>query len=788
MRQGLTGLPADSAELVQWSTADLRRKADARARGCYGMTVTYSPKVFIPLTTWCRDACGYCTFADGPKRQRAPFLTVDEVLAFARQGVAAGCHEALFTLGEAPESRYPQAQEWLAERGFDSTVDYLVSVAAQVREETGLLPHLNPGTLDANSWSKVRDVAVSAGAMLETIRDGLPAHRGAPDKTAAKRLQMLDTAGQLKIPFTTGLLVGIGDSEADRIQALLAVRASHERHGHIHEVIIQNFLPKQGTAMVHQQPCPVDDHLRTIALARLILPTTVHIQAPPNLADDPFKLICSGIDDLGGISPVTIDHVNPERPWPHVEDLEKMLTKNGFELRSRLPLHPEYAARPEEVYVHSGDAGARLAAAVYRRADACGFARSDPGSLPAGDNRSKGAVHRMVSRSPMWAAGVRPGPPTVVGQVADVSARIRAAVDGVLAAATLHSTDRRDVEALLTAHGADLKYVANAADELRADLVGADVTFVRNANINYTNVCTFSCGFCAFSKGPRSTSERDAPYLLDRPQLSARIQEALAADATEVCLQGGIHPHFDGQTYLKIAKQVAAEAPTLHIHAFSALEVYEAARREGVSLGEYVQILKAAGVKTIPGTAAEILHDEVRAEICADKISADEWVQVHRAVHAAGMASTVTIMFGHREQPHHVVEHLFRVAELQSETGGFTEFVPLPFVHHGAPIFVKGKARRGPTWSEVVALTATSRLFFGALLPNVQASWVKCGLSGAGQLLQAGANDLGGTLLSESISRAAGAEHGQYVSAAELNAVLPPGRTLVQRRTDYTKL
>jgi FO synthase len=748
--------------LLQLPTAELLAQAAARRDALFGQRVTFSPKVFIPLTRACRDRCAYCTFVTPLARLQSPFLELDQVLEIARQGVAAGCREALFTLGERPEERYPAIRRWLAARGHDTTVSYLAEAARRVVEETGLLPHANAGALSAEELGSLRPVAVSQGAMLESLVGTLNCHRGAPDKRPDRRLATLEAAGTLRIPFTTGLLVGIGDREADRLAALIAIAESHRRHGHVQEVIVQNFLPKAATAMQRVPPATVEAHLRTIALARLVLPDDVRVQAPPNLVDDVTTLLAAGVDDLGGISPVTPDHVNPERPWPRLDELAAMVARVGKTLVPRLAIQPPYAVAPE-TWVDPG-----LQRLVRRHSDAEGLARSD--SWSPGSPTSPPDLLRL-------SGGI--GPASRSGPVAEVLAGLARGED----------VGEDEVVRLFSARGEEVRWVAEAADRRRRELVGDEVTFVVNRNINYTNVCTFRCRFCAFSKGPRSLNLRGEPYLLERDEIIRRVEEAAELGATEVCLQGGIHPSFDGSYYLELARAIHRAVPAMHIHGFTALEVYEGARRLGAPLPEYLAALREAGLRTLPGTAAEILDDPVRRILCPDKIDTETWLEVHRQAHLAGLRSNVTIMFGAVEEPRSWARHLLRTRALQRETGGFTEFVPLPFVHMAAPIYLQGRARPGPTWREVLLVHAVGRLVYGADIPNVQASWVKTGPEGVRQLLQAGANDLGGTLIDENISRAAGAEHGQRMTPADFAALVAPlGRPLVQRTTLYGRV
>lgn len=745
--------------------------------------ITYSPKVFIPLTKLCRDRCGYCTFAQAPNHLPAPYLAPDEVLALAMAGAQAGCHEALFTLGEFPEARYPQAATWLTERGYQDTVDYLVAMCQLVLDETGLLPHANAGALRADDLARLRSVSPSQGMMIESLRADLPAHRGAPDKDPQRRLATLDAAGALAIPFTTGILVGIGESREDRIEALEAIADSHARWGHVQEVIVQNFLPKAGTAMRHYPPCPSDEHLDAINLARSILPVDIAIQAPPNLVADVVSLLDAGIDDLGGISPVTVDHVNPERPWPQIEELSAALAARGAALVPRLTIHPRYVRDPERWL------DPELRFAVQDRSDAAGFARDDPGATfpekyADAVNVGTGAeVVQVGRRSTCWYSGSDIAPPNLIALEGQVTGAVAEVLAGVRSG---QRVDEEQIVTLFGARGAEVGAIAHLADELRFEAVGDVVTFVRNRNINYTNVCTYKCAFCGFSKGPLSLNLRGKPYLLTYQEIAERVHEAVALGATEVCLQGGIHPQFDANTYLDICRTVKEAEPEIHVHGFTALELTEGALRSKLPLRDYLVGMQQAGLRSLPGTAAEILDDEVRAVICPDKITTQEWLDCHEMAHELGLRSNITIMFGSVERPLHWARHLVRTRELQQRTGGFTEFIPLPFVHMAAPIYLKRAARRGPTWRETVLMHAIGRITYRGLIDNVQASWVKLGAAGARQLLRAGVNDLGGTLMDENISRAAGASHGQGIGIDELRAIAEPlGRPLEQRTTVY---
>ena len=750
---------SEALALVEQPWTELARAACRLREAGHGLLVTYSPKVFIPLTKLCRDVCHYCTFARPPRRGERAYLSEAEVMAIARAGAATGCHEALFTLGDKPELRYRAAREELAALGCETTLEYLARCAKLVLEEAGLLPHLNPGVMSRDDLAALREVSVSQGLMLETAsvrlsQRGGP-HFGSPDKLPERRLETVAAAGEEAVPFTTGILIGIGETRRERIEALLAIRDLHERYGHVQEVIVQNFRAKPGTKMAAHPEPSLEELLWTCAAARLLLGAEMNIQAPPNLSYGDFpRLLDAGINDWGGVSPVTIDHVNPEAPWPELERLRQGTEGRGLELAPRLPIYPEYVAELGRW------TDARVAPHVLRRSDADGLARGDA-----------------------WAAGA-PSPPALPPRgsrgltpaVADALAKTR---EGVPLA-------EEDATALLSARGADFHAVCRAADRLRREVCGDTVTYVVTRNINYTNVCYFRCGFCAFSKGRLAANLRGRPYLVPLGEVVRRCEEAWERGAVEVCLQGGIHPGFTGDFYVDVCEAIKAELPDLHVHAFSALEVWQGAATLGLPLPDYLERLRAAGLASLPGTAAEILDDEVRRVICPDKVTTSQWLHVHDAAHRAGLRSTATIMFGHVDTLRHWARHLLRVRDQQRQSGGFTELVPLPFVHMEAPIYLKGLARPGPTFREAVLVHAAARLVLHPWITNVQASWVKLGVEGAQAVLAAGANDLGGTLMNESISRAAGAAHGQEMPPEAMEAAIRAlGRTPRQRTTLY---
>ena len=783
--------------LIDLALDEIMGRARAIRDARTGSRVTYSPKVFIPLTMLCRDSCGYCTFAQPPARLQSPYLSPDEVLAIARQGARMGCHEALFTLGEAPEEKYKVARDWLDEHGYASTVEYLAAMCRLVLDETGLLPHANAGALSRDDLAMLRPVSPSQGMMVETLRDDLPCHRGAPDKDPARRLATLEHAGELGIPFTTGILVGLGETRADRLAALAAIAASHARHGHVQEVIVQNFLPKPRTGMQHEAPCPTEEFLWSIAAARIVLPPEIHVQAPPNLSDDFGALLDAGIDDWGGVSPVTADHVNPERPWPALDRLREVTEARGMVLAPRLTVYPEFIANisldPARQFdpTHNRWIDPSLRFAVLDRCDAESMGRDDPGAVwpekvTAADVVHDGAEVVLVGhRSTPWYSGSENKPPVIVsaGHSHNHRTRVHEILDAHAAGAELGV---EEIVALFRARGPEVRDIAAYADALREQVCGDRVTWVHNRNINYTNVCTFKCKFCGFSKGPLSLNLRGTPYLLTLDDIAQRAREAWNMGATEVTLQGGIHPDFDGDYYVHVTQAVKDAVPDMHVHGFTALEITEGAKRNGEDLRAYLTRIKEAGLASLPGTAAEILDDEARAVLCPDKVNTDEWLECHRVAHQVGLHSNITIMFGSIENPLHWARHIVRTRDLQKETGGFTEFIPLPFVHMASPIYLQKRSRRGPTFRETVLMHAIGRIAYHGLIDNVQVSWVKIGVDGARQLLRAGCNDIGGTLMDENISRAAGANHGQKMTEDSFNALVSPlGRTLAQRTTGY---
>ena len=745
-------------------TRALARVASVLRDQGFRNVVTYSKKVFIPLTHLCRDVCHYCTFAQTPKKLDHPFMEIPQVLDVAKQGANLGCKEALFTLGEKPELRYRVARAWLAENGYQSTLAYLAHAARAVDEETGLLPHLNPGNMTPNEIQTLRPVSPSMGIMLESASErltekGMP-HYGSPDKIPAVRLQTLRDAGAARVPFTTGILIGIGETRRERIESLLAIRDIHREFGHVQEIIVQNFRAKPGTKMRLAPEPDLDDLLWTIAVTRILFGASMSIQAPPNLSPGVLpQIVDAGINDWGGVSPVTPDFVNPEAPWPQLDELSRETALAGKYLQERLTIYPNYAI-DAATWVDDS-----MVASVLDRIDGEGFPRIDPW-CPGDTLPPPAEVLTRITQEP-----------SVVST--DIATILKGMGNG-------NDLDERDIVRLIQARGDDFNAVVQSANQLRDEINGNTVSFVVNRNINYTNICYFKCQFCAFSKGKLSENLRGRPYDLSGEEIQRRVVEAWDRGGTEVCMQGGIHPEYTGQTYIDIVKTVKEAVPEMHLHAFSPLEVWQGAATSNHSLEGYLTELKQAGLGTLPGTAAEILDDEVRSVICPDKINTAQWLEVMETAHRVGFRSTATIMYGHVDEPIHWARHLIRVRDLQKKTGGFTEFVPLPFVHMEAPMYLKGKARRGPTFRETILVHAVARLARHPHITNIQASWVKMGHEGVGAALNAGCNDLGGTLMNESISRAAGTQHGQETSPEKMRHMIESaGRTARQRTTLY---
>ncbi len=761
--------------------------------------ITYSRKVFIPLTRLCRDRCGYCTFATVPGKLPAPYLSPDEVLDVARRGAELGCKEALFTLGDRPEDRWQQARAWLDERGYDDTLSYVRAMAILVLEETGLLPHLNPGVLSWQDFQRLKPVAPSMGMMLETTATRLFAERGgphfgSPDKDPAVRLRVLEDAGRCAVPFTTGILIGIGETLAERADSILAIRQVAREYGGIQEVIVQNFRAKPDTKMRGVPDADLEDLAATIAVARLVLGPGMRIQAPPNLIGDQYSLILrAGIDDWGGVSPLTPDHVNPERPWPQVAELAERTRAAGFSLRERLTVYPGYIREPW--------LDPRLAGHVARLADpASGLAdeQAVPAGLPWqepdgswGESAGRTDLHVTIDTTGRT-SDRRDDFGEVYGDWAEVGTRITARAPQRLRSDVAAALRRAEADpaalsddealALLDADGPELDALAALADAVRADVSGDDVTYVVNRNINFTNVCYTGCRFCAFAQ---RRTDADA-YTLSLDQIADRAAEAWAAGATEVCMQGGIHPDLPGTAYFEIAAGVRQRVPDMHVHAFSPMEVVNGASRTGLPIREWLVRAREAGVGSLPGTAAEILDDDVRWVLTKGKLPTATWIEVITTAHQLGIPTSATMMYGHVDTPAHWVGHLRVIRGIQEQTGGFTEFVLLPFVHQNAPIYLAGLARTGPTRRENRAVHAVSRLLLHGAIGSIQCSWVKLGDDLLLDLLRGGVNDLGGTLMEETISRMAGSQNGSYKTISQLAAmVAPTGRPLRQRTTTY---
>ncbi|MFI0895879.1 bifunctional FO biosynthesis protein CofGH [Streptomyces sp. NPDC020983] len=814
--QGVALDVGEAAVLLQARGADLERLSATAARirdaglaeaGRPGV-VTYSRKVFIPLTRLCRDTCHYCTFVTVPGKLRREghgmYLSPDEVLDIARRGAAMGCKEALFTLGDRPEDRWPEAREWLDAHGYDDTLAYVRAMAVRVLEETGLLPHLNPGVLSWTDLQRLKPVAPSMGMMLETTATRLWSERGgphfgSPDKEPAVRLRVLEDAGRSNVPFTTGILIGIGETYEERADALFAIRRTARRYHGVQEVIVQNFRAKPDTAMRGMPDAELEELAAAVAVARLVLGPAARIQAPPNLVDGEYaRFIAAGIDDWGGVSPLTPDHVNPERPWPHIDDLAARTREAGFELRERLTIYPEFVRRGEPWL------DPRLLPHVTALADpGTGLAREDAAvvgrpwqepdeAFPAAGGTGRTDLHRTIDTEGRttdrrddfdevygdWAEVREQAAP---GLVPD---RVDADVRAALSTAADDPTRLTDAQALALLHadGPALDALCRIADDLRRDTVGDDVTYVVTRNINFTNVCYTGCRFCAFAQ---RRTDADA-YTLSLEQVADRVAQAWEVGATEVCMQGGIHPDLPGTAYFDIARAVKARVPGIHLHAFSPMEVVNGATRTGMPIREWLAAAKEAGLDSIPGTAAEILDDEVRWVLTKGKLPTATWVEVVSTAHELGIRSSSTMMYGHVDQPHHWLGHLRLLAEIQQRTGGFTEFVTLPFIHTNAPVYLAGIARPGPTARDNRAVTATARLLLHPHITNIQTSWVKLGTEGAAEMLRSGANDLGGTLMEETISRMAGSGYGSYRSIRDLTAIAAAaGRPARQRSTLY---
>ncbi|ROS01150.1 FO synthase subunit 1 /FO synthase subunit 2 [Sinobacterium caligoides] len=747
-------------------TAALMKQARILRDQHFGQQLSYSRKVFIPLTQLCRDVCHYCTFAQTPSKLDSPFMTVEEVLKVAREGAAMGCREALFTLGERPELRYSAARKALAELGFSTTLEYLAHVAEVVQRETGLLPHINAGCMSDEEMLALRKVSFSMGIMLESAstrlcEKGQP-HYGSPDKDPAVRMETIDRAGQHRVPFTSGILIGIGETRRERIESLLLLRRSHLQYGQLQEIIVQNFRAKPGTLMAQAPEPDLNELLWTIAVAKIIFGAEMSIQAPPNLSPGVLEnLVNAGINDWGGVSPLTPDFVNPEAPWPHLDKLRLETASAGKTLVERLTIYPSY------VHDKAQWLDSSLHRSLYDNTDSLGMPRTDDWAT-GGDNRPPESITDLLSV------------PAQMSLVADE------VVDSVARARAGERLSETEIVRLFAVHGAELAYVCEQADQQRQQVCGETITHAVNRNINYTNICYFKCKFCAFSKGKSHADLRGKPYDISLEEIQRRCVEAWQRGATEVCLQGGIHPDYTGDTYLAICRAIKQVVPEMHIHAFSPLEVAQGAETLGLSLRDFLLQLKQAGLDTLPGTAAEILDDEVRETLCSDKLNTSEWLEVIETAHSVGLKTTSTIMYGHIERPEHWARHLLHLRDLQQRTGMITELVPLPFVGKEAPMYLRGHARPGPTFREAILMHAVARLVLAGQIDNIQTSWVKMGRAGVETSLRAGANDLGGSLMNESITRAAGASVGQEWTPAYMEEVIAGvGRQSQLRNTLY---
>jgi FO synthase len=724
----------------------------------YKNLLTYSPKVFIPLTFLCRDVCHYCTFAQTPKKVESPYLSIDQVISIAKEGEAHGCYEALFTLGDKPELRYRAAREWLLENGYKTTNDYLAACAEAVLNETSLIPHLNPGCLTADEITKLKPLSGSMGLMVESLSSRLTEkgqpHYGSPDKDPIFRMKTLEEAGKQKVPFTTGILIGIGETRLERLESLQKIAELHRKYNHIQEVIVQNFRAKPNTLMANASEPSFDELMWTIAMARLILPGDISLQVPPNLNSDNIKQLSqSGINDFGGISPVTKDYVNPEAPWPEIEKLNKIASISNQSLESRSTLYPKY----------------------FTDLDSFSTPRISSKLLQITDSKS-------LIRSDFWRSGISTKIPSYPEAVFNSS--IRQSINKVE-----NNPSIENIQQLLETSDDDFKYVTDYANDVKSQMHGSDITFVVNRNINYTNICSFKCNFCAFSKGRGHDDLRGKPYNISHEEIIRRTEEAVERGATEVCLQGGIHPKYSGETYIEIVRAIRSCSPSIHIHAFSPLEIDHGRKTLNISAKEFLLELKKVGLNSLPGTAAEILHDDIREIICPDKLTTKQWIEIIETAHSVGLPTTSTMMFGHIERTAHVAHHLLELLNLQKRTNGITEFVPLPFVADEAPIYRRGQARPGPTFKETILVHSVARILFQGQINNIQGSWVKMGLPGLKFLLSSGINDIGGVLMNESITRSAGASFGQELQLKDVVGIANElNLNIQQRNTLYDPL
>lgn len=734
--------------------------------------ITYSRKVFVPLTTLCRDRCHYCVFVDTPgqllKKHKPAYMSPEQVLGVVRQGQAMGCKEVLLTLGDRPEDRWPEARAWLDEHGFASTLDYVAHIARLVTAETGLLAHANPGVMSAEELRMLRPTAPSMGMMLETTSRRLfeepgQVHYGSPDKDPALRLEVIDAAGRERVPFTTGVLIGIGETLRDRAESLVAIRDAHARHavngqGHVQEVIVQNFRAKPRTAMQGAPDADLLEYVAAVAVARLVMGPRMRIQVPPNLSDAAeFELLVrAGADDWGGVSPLTADHVNPERPWPHLDDLAERTAELGFELRERLTAQPEFVLDPE-TWIDPG-----LRPAVAALADpATGLAAvegasDDLGSLsegaPATETKRPEAAGRSEHVSSRSSAVAEPveGRSTTDG--------LRSGVRRIAEAAAADPLALDDAEwvALLEATGDDLDALAATADDVRRYTVGEAVTLVVNRNLT--------------SSGLRANPSTD-PGTFTLDDVGAIAADAADLGATELCVQGRLADDVDPSGYLDIARAVKAAAPGIHLHAYRPQDVRDLADRGGLGLEDALAALREAGVDTVPGTGVKVLSERVRALVAPGDLEVDRWIEGITAAHHAGFRSTSVLFYGHVETAAERIAHLRRLRELQSATRGFTEFVPIPLPGPagGVPLV----AGRSPL-DEHRAMVAVARLLLSGSIPHIQIPWTRVGREASVVLLQSGGDDLGGTLLDGRVRPEAGIEHGLELPVTDAAALVAP--------------
>jgi FO synthase len=719
--------------------------------------VTFSRNLTLSLSRTCRCYCKYCAFATHQAHLYAP----DEVLGILDGARRRNVKELLVLTGERPEVN-DEVRARLAGYGHADFTSYVVWTCERALER-GLLPHTNLGVLSYDDLARLREVTASQGLMLESVNPDLVAHQGSPTKHPARRLQTIRDAGRLRIPFTSGILVGIGETEDERVAALEALAAVHGEHGHLQEVILQNFVPHERyygrepaqiadaaardywrTGIGHQPDVPlpawacevtIDEMKRLVAEARRLLPD-VGVQVPPNLADWWPELVRAGASDLGGLS-ANGDHISPEHPFPSPHQVRKQLAPEGYALTERLCVYPRYIA-PEWL--------AQGVLDVVKR-DYWSF-------IP---RRGSGRREERAIRTDL-----------VPGAIEDARAGRMLSPDALTA---LFAETRPEA----------IEDMRQAADELRAELAGDTVTFVVNRNVNVSNVCIVGCAFCGFGQGKRSP---DA-YEHDRDEFVRRIEEAVAFGASEVCIQSGIHPDWsleDYEGWLRLAKEVA---PQLHLHAYSAMEVDHMCAVSGLAPRAVFERLREAGLGSTPGTAAEVLHDGVRERISPNKLPVARWVEIIEASHATGLRSSATVMFGHIEEPWELAEHMRVVRGLQERTGGFTEFVPLSFIPFHT-LLGRTHGVEEISREENLKHTAAFRLALGRSVVNVQASWVKMGLDAATEALRWGVNDLGGTLMEESISRMAGSYHGVRLEPGDLVAAAHrAGRPAAERTTVY---